>query len=165
MAAYNYYHQNGEHPAVPPSYDQVTPPPDPFNRLPPSQHGYVGASASPWDSTTPDHDPHYARYSQNSLTSDNGAYPIGGRRNYGDQDAENIPLQQAHSRSDWMQQPTHYAPSPDAQYHPDPSLGPGSRRRKKGFFRKKIPWVTYVLTAVQVAVFIAELVKSGKSNG
>lgn len=164
MAAYNYYPQTGGHPAVPPSYDQVSPSPDPFNRLPTSQHGYMGAGASPWGPANPDHDPHYARYSQNSLASDNGAYPIGGRRNYGEQDAENIPLQQAYSRSDWMQQPTHYPPSPEAQHPVEPSVGRGGRRRKKRFFSKKIPWVTYLLTAVQVAVFIAELVKSGKSK-
>lgn len=160
MSAYNYYHQNPGRPASPPSYDHVPPSPDPFNRPPQSQPGYTDA-ASPW-SVAPDNDPYQARYSQHSLVSENGAYPIGARANDGDQYAENIPLQHPNAQSNWMQQSTHYPPSPEAQRNMDPSGGRG-RRRRKGFFKKKIPWVTYLLTIAQIAVFIAELVRSGKS--
>lgn len=39
------------------------------------------------------------------------------------------------------------------------------KRRKKGFFAKKIPWVVYTLTTIQVIVFIAELGKNGALTG
>lgn len=144
---------------MPPSYDQASSSPDQMGRLPPSQ-GYTGVSAHPV-SPTPDHDPYYARYSQNSLASENGAYPVGGRRDDGDQYAENIPLQHASPQPDWMHQPTHYPPSPGVQQIP-PSAGRGRRNRR--FFKKKIPWVTYTLTTAQVVVFIVELVRNGKAR-
>lgn len=159
MAAYNYDSQDTRHPTLPPSYDNGPLSPDPFNRLPSSQT-YTGASASPTP-IHPDHDPYYARYSQNSLASDNGAYPIEGRRDDSDQYAENIPLQQ---RPDWMQQPTHYPPSLEAQQNMGPPASSRGRRKRTGFFKKKLAWVTYILTTAQVAVFIAELVRNGKAD-
>lgn len=162
MAAYDYYNQSGRHPAMPPGDGHGPPSPGPFTRLPATQ-GYTGASVSPGAPAIPDHDPYYARYSQNSLASDNGPYAVGGKRDDGTQYAENIPLQHPDARPDWMQQPTDYAPSTEAQQNTDPSTGRGGRRRGKGFFQKKIAWVTYTLTAAQVVVFIVELVKSGKA--
>ena len=35
-------------------------------------------------------------------------------------------------------------------------------RRRDGWFRGQITWVVYTLTVIQLAVFIAELVKNGK---
>lgn len=157
MAAYDYYQQSGRQPGFPPSYDHASPSPDPFGTAPSAQ-GYPGATASPAPSAGPDHDPYYARYSQNSLASDSGAYPVAGRRDDSDQYAENIPL--ANSRSDWMHQPTNYPPSPEAQQNMDPSAR--GRRRRKGFFKKKLAWVTYLFTTAQVIVFIIELVRNGK---
>ncbi|KAI9816913.1 MAG: hypothetical protein M1827_001558 [Pycnora praestabilis] len=57
-----------------------------------------------------------------------------------------------------------YLPSPDGK-QPDPmeNAGNGSQRRRKGrggFFSGKIPWVVYILTTIQVGVFIAEIVKN-----
>jgi hypothetical protein len=61
-----------------------------------------------------------------------------------------------------MQQPTHYSPDPAMVEAPtDRSRG---QRKKKGFLKKQIPFVTYTLTLVQIVVFIVELVKSGMSS-
>lgn len=43
----------------------------------------------------------------------------------------------------------------------EPPVDRGGRRQKKGFFKKKLAWVTYTLTLVQIVVFIVELVKNG----
>lgn len=43
---------------------------------------------------------------------------------------------------------------------------PESRQRQKrsGMFRGKVPWVVYILTLIQVSVFIAELAKNGEQE-
>jgi hypothetical protein len=58
----------------------------------------------------------------------------------------------------------------------DDPRGGRSRRRKKpqkiafgqlGMFgadRKRIPWVTYIFTVAQIAVFIAEIARNGMSS-
>ena len=38
------------------------------------------------------------------------------------------------------------------------------RKMKEGWFKGKITWVVYVLTAVQLVVFIAEIIKNGECN-
>lgn len=37
------------------------------------------------------------------------------------------------------------------------------KKKKKGWFKGKVPWVVYLLTTIQVGVFIGELVKNGTS--
>ena len=54
-----------------------------------------------------------------------------------------------------------YPPSPEAEINSE-LLKP--KRRKKGFFSGKIPWVVYATTLVQITVFIAEIIKNCKSN-
>jgi len=55
------------------------------------------------------------------------------------------------------------------QYPPSPGGLEDSRqrdlRKKKGFFSKKIAWVTYILTLAQIIVFIIELVKNAQLTG
>lgn len=46
--------------------------------------------------------------------------------------------------------------------HRDPESR--QRRRRSGMFRGKIPWVVYILTLIQVSVFIAELAKNGEQE-
>ena len=43
---------------------------------------------------------------------------------------------------------------------------PESRQRRKlgGMFSGKIPWVVYILTLIQLSVFIAELAKNGEQG-
>ncbi|GAB1214665.1 hypothetical protein ATERTT37_003829 [Aspergillus terreus] len=158
MSAHDYY--NTGYSNHPPAYQQADPP------SPHSPPGYTGASTHPY--TTPENDPHHLRYSQQSLGSDNGAYVAGGRLNDEHQYAENIPLKEHTAYSNgpppphWMQHPTQYPPDPTME----PPMGPNSRRKqRKGFFKKKIAWVTYTLTVAQIVVFIVELVKSGQLTG
>ncbi|KAF9892494.1 hypothetical protein FE257_001603 [Aspergillus nanangensis] len=163
MAANSYY--NGGYSNHPPTYEQTASPAETSGRPPPSPSpGFSGASAHPY--AHPDTDPHHLRYSQQSLGSDNGAYVAGGRLNDEHQYAENIPLKPHNQYSngppppEWMQHPTQYPPEPGMA----PPMGRPTRQRK-GFFKKKIAWVTYLLTIVQVVVFIVELIKAGQLTG
>lgn len=70
--------------------------------------------------------------------------------------------------SQWTStQNTAYPPSPESQ-RPNPPLlsSPTSPKRKKrkrkgGWFRGKVPWFVYIMTLIQVTVFIAEIIKNG----
>lgn len=157
MAAHGYYDTGyGNHP---PTYDQAFPHPDPVNSRSPAPSYSGNPYAAPAD-------PYDLRHSQQSIGSDQGPYVAGGRLNEHDQYAENIPLKSQNQYAngpppgDWMQQPTHYPPP--EMIEPPVAARPG--RKKKGFFKKKIPWVTYTLTLVMIVVFIVELVKSGMLN-
>ena len=101
----------------------------------------------------------HPQHSHQSLSSDPG-YPMGAARgNDSEHYAENIPLK-SHATpmpAEWMQQPTHYPPSPDG----GEPVGARRGRGKKRFCTKKLAWVTYLLTTVQIVVFIVELVKNG----
>lgn len=111
------------------------------------------------------HNP-YALSSQHSLVSDSD---LRASRNADPDYAEDIPLK-SHAQYAtapppvWMQQPTRYPPSPMDQAGPDPIADSGRqrRRRRRRCDPRKIPWVTYILTIAQIAVFIVELVFSGK---
>ncbi|KAL2864517.1 rhomboid family membrane protein [Aspergillus lucknowensis] len=156
----------------PPAYEHSDHAIDPFNRVSP-QPNPVRYNSSPlgYHSSSPYHqnqesDSHHLRYSQQSIGSESGAYIAGGRINENDQYAENIPLKSPGPyaneppQNNWMHQPTHYAPEP-GMMEPQPP----HTRRKKGFFHKKIAYVTYILTLAQIIVFIVELVRSGQLTG
>lgn len=108
--------------------------------------------------------PYHRRESQQSLQSENGVYPeAAGRVTDGDHYAENIPLKaqaQLGNSPDWTHQQTQYPP-PSPVGLEDRRGGVGNQR-KRGCFRKKPAWMTYLLTTIQITVFIVELVKSGK---
>jgi hypothetical protein len=154
MAANEYYHSNIPQP---PSYDH-TASGHSGDRLPAVPgYGYATNNYNRDDPTAPYHN----RESQQSLQSDNGAYPAAGRVTNGDHYAEDIPLKaqtQYGNNPEWMHQQTQYPPSPGGLE----DRRPRENRRKKGFFKKKPAWVTYILTLIQVIVFIVELVKSGE---
>ncbi|OJJ51231.1 hypothetical protein ASPZODRAFT_148552 [Penicilliopsis zonata CBS 506.65] len=65
-----------------------------------------------------------------------------------------------------MQQQTRYSPSMEGGQM-NPTIIPGRRRKQAFFWRsgKKIPWVTYLMTTIQIAVFIAELVRNAQLTG
>ncbi|KAJ6119784.1 hypothetical protein N7523_004064 [Penicillium sp. IBT 18751x] len=156
MAASGYYHSNIPEP---PSYDQVTGHSE--DRLPAAGYAY-GAGANAHNHDDPSAPYHY-RESQQSLQSDNGAYQSAGRVADGDHYSENIPLKAQMpygNNPEWMHQQTRYPPSPGALEDRRPR-----EHKKKGFFKKKPAWVTYILTLVQVIVFIVELVKSAQLTG
>lgn len=83
--------------------------------------------------------------------------------------SDNIPLstQPRIETNNWQPtQNTAYPPSPESQQpHPAFLSSPTSRRKrkkKKGFFRGKVPWFVYTLTLIQTSVFIAEIIKNCK---
>lgn len=79
--------------------------------------------------------------------------------------SDSIPLKQksklnTNQGDDWRNQPTQYPPSPDSQ---NPQLLPNPKaKRKKGFFSGKVPWVVYIVSLVQITVFIVEIIKNCK---
>ncbi|PKY05571.1 putative S54 family peptidase [Aspergillus campestris IBT 28561] len=172
MASHDYY--NTGYGNNPPTYDHTVPPTHTFNRPTPSPSpapssvytGYPGPGGHLYSPTT-DRDPNHLRYSQQSLGSESG-HVVGGRHNEADQYSENIPLKSQDqyandgSSPDWTkQQPMQRPPGPEMG---EPPVRAG-RKQKKGFFKKKLPWVTYTLTLIQVVVFIVELVKSAQLSG
>lgn len=38
----------------------------------------------------------------------------------------------------------------------------GPSKKKKGFFSKPFPWAVYILTTIQIIVFLSEIVRNGK---
>lgn len=160
MAANEYY--AGSRPE-PPRYDE----------LPPSHDLHPPAFSKPLPSAPyteyTDHETSHSpsgnayRESQTSLSFDN--QQAAGTENHGaDPYAENIPLRSSipAQTPTWAQQNTAYGR--DMPRTPDVESRTG-RGRREGFFKKKIAWVTYLLTIVDIGVFIAELVKSGQLTG
>ncbi|KAJ5800271.1 uncharacterized protein N7518_002339 [Penicillium psychrosexuale] len=157
MASNEYYHANIPQP---PSYDQAVP-----GKTDNAPHTAPGLGyASPVYNHDDPSAPYHNRESQQSFASDNGHYQTAGRATEGDNYAENIPLKtnaQYGNNPDWMRQQTQYPPSPGGL---EDSRQRDSRK-KKGFFSKKIAWVTYILTLAQIIVFIIELVKNAQLTG
>jgi hypothetical protein len=54
--------------------------------------------------------------------------------------------------------PTRYNADPEA--YPRPSRK-RSKKKKEGWFSGRITWVVYILTTVQIGVFVGELIKNG----
>ncbi|EEP79986.1 conserved hypothetical protein [Uncinocarpus reesii 1704] len=140
MAANEYYNSNNQH-----SWN----------------HGNVPSSPQPYS------DPYGPQHSQFPLNSDHDISSGGGKYNSNDY-ADDIPLKPNASqpgRPEWSDVETHYAPGqyPHSSHSPEISAGPSKRKRRSRF--KKIPWVVYITSAIQVAVFIAELVKMGQLTG
>ncbi|GAQ40283.1 hypothetical protein AtubIFM55763_003318 [Aspergillus tubingensis] len=158
MAANSYYH--GGYSNNPPSYEQANPH---FDNIP--TPGHPDFHTHPYEPTAADPQLHH---SQQSLGSDQ-AYAAGGRLN-DEPYSENIPLKSNQYANgspppNWMHQPTHYSPTPEDIEPPVAPTARRNRNRKKGFFQKKIPWVTYAFTLVQIIVFIVELVKNAQFTG
>ena len=154
MAANEYYHSNIPNP---PSYDQIN-----AGR---SDHNLPAAPAYGYAPNVSNHDdpsaPYHSRQSQQSLASENGAYVTAGRATDGDHYAENIPLKaqtQFGNNPEWMHQQTQYPPSPGTLEDRRSRNG----QQRKGDFKKKPAHVTWLLTTIQIVVFIVELVKAGE---
>ncbi|KAG0158286.1 hypothetical protein PDIDSM_5799 [Penicillium digitatum] len=157
MASNEYYHTNIPQP---PGYDHTVPPKT--DQAPHTVPGFGYASHS-YNHGNPSA-PYNGRESQQSFASDNEQYQTAGRSTEGDNYAENIPLKtnaQYGNNPDWMRQQTQYPLSPGGL---EESQQRGVRK-KKGFFSKKIAWVTYILTLAQIIVFILELVKNAQMTG
>ena len=122
-------------------------------------NGMTGYTSSPFDNTAYPIYPSSSQQTFASSTPYHGGYakPGGGGAQdpFADQNA--IPMQ---SQGNKFNGPTPMA-SMSAFDHDD---GNQSRvaRKFKGFFSKRQPWVVYILSFIQLCVFIAELAKNGK---
>lgn len=69
------------------------------------------------------------------------------------------------NQDDWRTQSNQYANSPESQTAP-PLLPKTKTKSKKkdGWFSGKIPWVVYIVSLVQITVFIAEIIQNCKSQ-
>ena len=163
MAANDYYNPSSDFPNK--RVDGPLPPlPNPYSsyNTNPQQHSATSVSA-PFD------DPSYRPYGRQSEQSLAYGTSTGGHDYDPSPYSDNIPLrpQQRKSSSDLLN-PNH-RPSDAELVRPD--IGPRKKSRtgatrykkKKGLWSGRIPFVVYFLTTVQVVVFIAELIKNGKS--
>ena len=106
----------------------------------------------------------YAR-SQDSGHSPYYASGGGGRETEPNPFADQIPLRESPTKgsADVTTFQDHLPDDPAIRDAPPTSRS--RSRRKKGILERKIPWVVYTLTFIQVVVFIAELVKNGVLTG
>ena len=165
MAANEYYsssfpsrREDAPLPPVPSS----SPGPRPANSTP-------GVNVSPATSPFDDHAyPEYPAASKPTQQNfgDTGYYGASGRTQnphnsdpFIDQNA--IPLQPQSYNPKMEGSPTRYNADPEGRYPLNGGGTMGQRRKKKGWFSGKVTWVCYILTTVQVAVFIGELIKNG----
>ncbi|KAL1953844.1 hypothetical protein VTO42DRAFT_2104 [Malbranchea cinnamomea] len=132
----------------------------------------AGAGPAPGGIGSPSpYDPRPGRY---SIASDND-YPAAGGRLYGSGDpyTDDIPLKPnappAAGRPEWMYGDTQYRPASPEPHQSVPLNGPldqpRRKKRNRGFFKRKIPWVTYLMSTACVAVFIAEIVRNSQLTG
>lgn len=158
MAANDYYNSQ---PLRRPAEAPLPPVPNSYSTYTPHQRAQSTMSLE----ESPKSDP-YQLHPQRSHGSDHAYYGAGGGRGpslYSD----DIPLRPhpKQNNSDmYGQDQRRY--DPEGTYPPQESATTdrSSRSRRKtrgGVFSGKIPWVVYAFTLLQVAVFIAELVKNG----
>ncbi|KAL8868163.1 MAG: hypothetical protein Q9174_005168, partial [Haloplaca sp. 1 TL-2023] len=169
MAADDYY--NPYNPHKPQRRSDAPLPPVPDYQLPPRlDHG----RPSPSPFTTPFDDPSYRPYGQQSQHSLGSEYPpaggVGARPYDASPYSENIPLRDHPSKQ--SQEPLSY----DAQRQENEAAyasrmeaqqksGHGRRKKSKGFFSGKVPWVVYFFTVIQIVVFIAEIARNAVLTG
>lgn len=135
-------------------------PPSAFDPPSESQH-----SISPI--TSPFEDPSYRTYSrrsQQSISSNHDYY--GGSRDHEPNpfsDDNNIPLENHSRKGHHAYVQDHLRYEPDGMNNFSPRQPRSPRSRKKGLFSGRIAWVTYAFTLIQSVVFLAELIKNGRS--
>ena len=189
MAANYYYNPSSRQDQTPQPYYQSYSPQPPLSSAPsyhsqppslhpslPSRNPSVASPVSPFEAPFDDHvypaggsDGQHRMDSQSTLGADSRYYGQGGG---GRQDSttsfrDDIPLRDhpgAPSKSNFEGNDHVYdASDPTAPPHLMEEARP-KRRSRLDFVKKpkgRIPWVTYILTTVQVAVFIAEIAKNG----
>jgi hypothetical protein len=121
--------------------------------LPPVPRTYT---SSPYSSQThlpqpysPSYQSTSGKFQDDDPYEDNNSIPLSGRKKH--ESATSIAPMLPHQQEDPFVR--------DA----DPTRERKSRgRRKDGWFTGQITWVVYTLTVIQLAVFIAELVKNGE---
>lgn len=153
-------------------YNEPIPPPAPPSSTKPPQ---ISTDVSPISTTSKYYGrQNYSGGHQTLGSTDNGYYMggAGAASHENDQYADNIPLKSKYQKQqgsdEFLGQNTQYqnAQYQNSQYPPSPEAQrplplQDRPRGRKGWFSGKIPWVVYVVTVVQIAVFIAEIVKNG----
>jgi hypothetical protein len=111
--------------------------------------------SSPYDRPIYDQETGYHPWADQSQQA--SPYNAGGREQEQNPFADDIPLRQ-HMSKDAV--PTQYSDDPAIV---DRRPGEGVRGRTVPWYKgRKIPWVVYILTTIQIIVFIAELSKNGE---
>jgi membrane associated rhomboid family serine protease len=102
------------------------------------------------------------QYSHNTFASPYDTPPAhahGQHDPFADQNA--IPLQ---SQPKMDGSPTRYDADPERMY-PAPEKRRRKAKKKEGWFSGRVTWVVYILTVVQIGVFVGELIKNGILTG
>jgi hypothetical protein len=99
------------------------------------------------------------QYGHNTFASPYDTPPAHGQHDpFADQNA--IPLQ---SQPKMDGSPTRYNQDPERMY-PAPEKKRRHKKKKEGWFSGRITWVVYILTVVQIGVFVGELIKNGMAT-
>ncbi|KAI9773152.1 MAG: hypothetical protein M1840_008273 [Geoglossum simile] len=109
------------------------------------------SNSSPFDDHTYPYSPH-TQESHHSFGGSTEYYGKAGKPHEQDPYADNIPLK-----------PTHQFSAGSEERLPGPLGGGGEGKRKKKSsipVKKRIPWFVYVVTTIQVAIFLGELIKN-----
>ncbi|KAH6625327.1 rhomboid family-domain-containing protein [Boeremia exigua] len=108
------------------------------------------------------------QYGHNTFASPYDTPPAHGRNDpFADQNA--IPLQ--NKTSGLSGEPARYNADPENMYPPHDNMYPPREKRrrkpkkKEGWFSGRVTWVVYILTVVQIGVFVGELIKNGMLTG
>jgi len=172
MAANDYYtaypYNRRENAPLPPIPNSSSP--TPYGQHQPDRHG-VSSTTSPFDDYSYPQYPHPSQQSsQATLHTDSAYYGAGGNPSkpyidpFTDQNA--IPLQSTYNLSkpgvDVTTSPTdaengYLAEERRKQERQERR----KQRRRQGRFKGKISWVVWILTTVQIIVFIVELIRNG----
>ena len=133
----------------------------------PEHTGQADSPITPTDYDT--NGPFHRHYSQQSIGGDSKYYGAGGGGRISEQGAyaDDIPLRSNTVQYSTDGEPPNKQPFAEETGLPYPSSEPQAgtnrkRQRKKKFFRLSNTWVVYVLTVIQVTVFIVELVRNGR---
>ncbi|EMD60478.1 hypothetical protein COCSADRAFT_40121 [Bipolaris sorokiniana ND90Pr] len=181
MAANDYYNNNNNHnpnlygqppdrndaplPALPGNHTQtpVSPVGSPFDDRPHPVHTHSSGAMSGMPIDTTYSNTSYQPPTQYSSTAHINDPHARQPDPFADQNA--IPLQNQNRRNDGS--PVRYDNDPEFYgMGVEPRRRKSSRKKKKkGLFNGGVTWVVYILTAVQVGVFIGELIKNGMLTG
>lgn len=137
----------------------------PLPPLPPSVYDHPDPSQStisPISSPFDDSNRIYGHHSEQNFGSNYGYHGASGG-GFGAEHspyADDIPLNNHKSKGSIPDNPA-YNPRGMGMI-PDQDPRSQVQQRKRRFFRGKTPWVVYLLTAIQIIVFIVELAKNGE---
>lgn len=115
-----------------------------------SPYSATGPTDSPYDNPYRSRDSYYQGVAGGTLQDD---------RQYADTIPLKSPHPKAYSEDQLAGQHTQYPPSPESQHLPSSDR---RKKRRQGWFSGKITWVVFVVTLVQVGVFIGEIVSNGE---